>query len=46
MYAMLNFTDSFGVKGGYRKFDVEYTVTNDAGSLKQSGWYVGAALRF
>ena len=46
MYAMLNFTDSFGVKGGYRKFDVEYTVTNDAGSFKLSGWYVGAALRF
>ena len=46
MYAMLNFTDSFGVKGGYRKFDVAYTLTNDAGSFKLSGWYAGAALRF
>ena len=45
-YAMLNFTDSFGVKGGYRKFDVAYTTTNDTGTFKLDGWYVGAALRF
>jgi hypothetical protein len=45
-YAMLNFADSFSVKGGYRKFDVAYTLTNDSGTFKLDGWYVGAALRF
>ena len=46
LYAMLNFADSFSVKGGYRKFDVAYTLTNDSGTFKLDGWYVGAALRF
>jgi len=45
-YAMLNFTDSFGVTGGYRKFDVAYTLASDSGTFKLDGWYVGAALRF
>ena len=46
LYAMLNFANQFSVKGGYRKFDVEYTLTNDTGTFKLDGWYFGAALRF
>jgi len=45
-YAMLNFADAFSVRGGFRKFDVAYTLTNDTGTLKLDGWYLGAALRF
>jgi hypothetical protein len=46
LYAMLNFTDKFGVRAGYRKFDVDYTMTNDTGTFKLDGWYLGASLRF
>jgi hypothetical protein len=46
LYAMLNFTDAFGIRAGLRKFDVEYTLTNDTGSFKLSGPYVGVSLRF
>ena len=46
VYAMLNFADSFGVRAGYRKFDVEYTLTNDTGAFKLDGWYLGASVRF
>ena len=46
MYAMLNFSDQISVKGGYRKFDVAYTLTNDTGTFKLDGWYFGGALRF
>jgi hypothetical protein len=46
MYATLDFANSFGVQGGYRKFDVAYTLTNDTGTFKLTGWYFGAAVRF
>jgi hypothetical protein len=46
LYAMLNFADSFGVRAGYRKFDVEYTTDTDMGTFKLSGPYVGVSLRF
>jgi hypothetical protein len=46
VYAMLNFVDKFGIRAGYRKFDVGYTLTNDTGTLVLDGWYLGAALRF
>jgi len=46
IYAMLNLADKFGVRGGYRKFDVEYTLTDDTGAFNLSGWYLGASLRF
>jgi len=46
IYAMLNLTDKFGVRGGYRKFDVEYTLTDDTGTFRLAGWYLGASLRF
>jgi len=46
LYAMLNFVDAFGIRAGYRKFDVEYTRTDDTGTLKLSGPYLGVTLRF
>ena len=46
VYAMLNFVDSLGVRAGYRKFDVEYTKTDDTGAFKLSGPYLGVSLRF
>ena len=45
-YAMLNFADQMSVRGGYRKLNLDYTLTNDSGSFTFSGWYIGAALRF
>jgi hypothetical protein len=46
VYAMLNFVDSLGVRVGYRKFDVEYTKTDDTGTFKLTGPYLGVSLRF
>lgn len=46
IYAMLNFVDSLGVRVGYRKFDVEYTKTDDTGTFKLTGPYLGVSLRF
>jgi hypothetical protein len=46
LYAMLNFADQFGIRAGYRKFDVEYTLTNDTGTFKLSGPYLGVSVRF
>jgi hypothetical protein len=46
LYAMLNFADSFGLRAGYRKFDVEYIRTDDTGTLKLSGPYLGVSARF
>ncbi len=45
-YAMLTFTDAMSVRAGYRKLNMEYTLTNDSGSFTLAGWYAGAALRF
>jgi hypothetical protein len=46
VYAMLNFAESFGLRAGYRKFDVEYVRAEDAGTLKLTGPYLGVTLRF
>ena len=51
IYGTLNFTNNFGVQGGYRSFDLGYTVkdnniTTDAGSFVLKGLYVGAVARF
>ena len=45
-YAMLNIVDSLGIRAGYRKFDVEYTLTNDTGTFKMNGPYLGVSIRF
>jgi hypothetical protein len=46
LYGTVNFTDYFGVEGGYRSFDVDYLVKNDSGALKLKGLYFGAKARF
>ena len=46
LYAMLNFVDAFGIRAGYRKFDIEYIRADDTGALKMSGPYLGVTLRF
>ena len=46
LYAMLNLVDSLGIRAGYRKFDVEYTLTNDTGTFKMNGPYLGVSIRF
>jgi hypothetical protein len=46
LYAMLNFVDSFGIRAGYRKFDVEYVRDADTGTFKLSGPYLGVSIRF
>jgi len=46
LYAMLNVVDSLGIRAGFRKFDVEYTLTNDTGTFKMNGPYLGVSIRF
>ena len=46
IYGTVNFTDNFGVQGGYRSFDVEYKVEQDAGNLQLKGLYIGGLVRF
>ena len=46
LYGTVNFTDNFGVEGGYRSFDVDYLVKTDSGTLKLKGLYFGAKARF
>jgi hypothetical protein len=46
LYGTVNFTDNFGVQGGYRSFVVEYKVEKDAGDLKLKGLYFGGLVRF
>lgn len=46
LYAMLNFVDSFSIRAGYRRFDVEYTLTNDTGAFTLNGPYLGVSVRF
>jgi hypothetical protein len=46
IYGTVNFTDNFGVQAGYRSFDVEYKVEQDAGNLKLKGLYLGGLVRF
>lgn len=46
IYGTVNFTDNFGVQGGYRSFDVFYRVDSDEGDLQLKGLYVGGVVRF
>jgi hypothetical protein len=46
LYATVNVVNAFGVQGGYRSFDLSYTLTNDTGSFTLKGPYVGAVVRF
>src|SRR5712691_1844156 len=46
IYGTVNFTNNFGAQLGYRSFDVGYVVTNDTGSFKLKGLYLGAVARY
>jgi hypothetical protein len=51
IYGTVNFTRNFGAQGGYRTFNLGYTVTedgkpNDFGSFVVKGIYVGGVARF
>jgi len=53
IYGTLNFTNNFGVNGGYRTFNVGYNImddnqssTTDSGSFVLRGLYFGAVARF
>jgi hypothetical protein len=46
VYGTVNFTNNFGAQLGYRSFDVGYVVTNDTGSFKVKGLYLGAVARY
>ena len=46
VYGTINFTNNFGAQLGYRSFDVGYVVTNDTGSFKLRGLYLGAVARY
>jgi hypothetical protein len=46
LYGTVNFTDNFGVQGGYRSFDVIYKIETDDGDLNLKGLYFGGVVRF
>lgn len=53
IYGTLNFTNNFGVQGGFRTFNLGYNIkdndqvtTTDAGSFVLKGLYIGAVARF
>jgi len=46
IFATVNFVNNFGVLGGYRWIDVNYTADLDKGDLNLDGFYLGAVVRF
>lgn len=46
VYGTLNFSDNFGVQGGYRSFNVTYRVKEDSGDLLVKGFYISGVARF
>jgi hypothetical protein len=46
VYATLNFTNNFGVTGGYRRLTLGYQVDNDFGDFRMKGLYVMGVARF
>jgi hypothetical protein len=46
LYGTVNFTDNFGVQGGYRSLTVFYKIDTDTGDLKMKGLYFGGVVRF
>lgn len=45
-YATVNFTDNFGVQGGYRSMEVSYRKDNDRGDMLLKGMYLMGVVRF
>jgi hypothetical protein len=46
LYGTLNFTNNFGVQGGFRSMDVGYVVKEDSGSFTLKGVYFGVVARY
>jgi hypothetical protein len=46
IYGTLNFTNNFGVTGGYRRLTLGYQVDNDFGDFNMNGYYVLGVARF
>jgi hypothetical protein len=46
LYGTLNFSDNFGVQGGYRSLTVGYRVKNDTGDFVLKGLYIMGVARF
>ena len=46
VYATLNFSDNFGVQGGYRSITVSYRMDQDTGDFVLKGPYVMSIVRF
>ena len=46
IYGTVNFSDNFGVKGGFRSLDMGYLVKQDSGSFTLKGIYFGVVARY
>jgi hypothetical protein len=46
IYGTLNFTNNFGVQGGYRSLDVGYAIKTDTGTFTMKGPYIGGVVRY
>ena len=46
VYSTFNFTNNFGVTGGYRRLVLGYQVENDVGDFRMNGYYVLGVARF
>jgi hypothetical protein len=46
VYATLNFTNNFGVSGGWRRLAVEYRIDEDFGDFELKGFYFQGVVRF
>ena len=46
IYGTVNFTNNFGVQGGYRTLDLGYLIKKDTGSFTLKGLYFGGVARY
>src|SRR2546427_481138 len=46
IYGTVNFTNNFGVQGGYRMLDLGYLIKKDTGSFTLKGLYFGGVARY
>ena len=46
IYGTVNFTNNFGVQGGYRSLDMGYLIKQDTGSFVLKGPYFGIVARY
>jgi len=46
IYGTLNFTNNFGVQGGYRVLDMGYLIKQDTGSFTLNGLYIAGVVRY